>query len=106
MRAERSGGGVGSGQRQSDTGQPGTGGEGSNPNQRLEVTEPSEIGELPDLKRMTAADWAKLPPKMAEKLLESQRGGMSPEFREQITHYFRILNERGRKKNTPSKPKK
>ena len=34
----------------------------------------SKLGELPDLKRMSAEDWAKLPPKVAEQLLKSTRG--------------------------------
>jgi hypothetical protein len=45
---------------------------------------------------MSLGDWAKLPPKVAEELLESQREGLSPEFRKQIHHYFRIIGERGR----------
>ena len=106
MRLERLGGGVGSGQAQADSGQPSGESGGSNPNQREEGAEPIEIGELPDLKSMNASDWAKLPPKVAEKLLESKRGGMSPEFADQITQYLRVLNARGRKKTTPSKPKK
>ena len=54
------------------------------------------LNELPDLKSMSLGDWAKLPPKVAEELLESQREGLSPEFRRQIHHYFRIIGERGR----------
>ena len=51
---------------------------------------------LPDLKKMSLNDWAKLPPKVAEELLESQRESLSPEFRKQIHHYFRIIGERAR----------
>ena len=54
------------------------------------------LADLPDLKSMSLGDWAKLPPKVAEELLESQREGLSPEFRKQIHHYFRIIGERGR----------
>ena len=69
--------------------------------------EAKPLGELPDLKRMKAEDWAKLPPKVAQELLENSRESMSPEFREQISHYFRIIAERARKNNaTPKAPRK
>ena len=61
---------------------------------------------LPDLKTMGLDDWAKLPPKVAAELLESQRENLSPEFRQQINHYFRIIGERARSRDpkTPGKP--
>ena len=65
----------------------------------------SEIGAA-GRQRMSAEDWAKLPPKVAEQLLESQREAMSPEFRQQINNYFRIIGERGRRNATPPAPKK
>jgi hypothetical protein len=69
--------------------------------------EAKPLGELPDLKRMKAEDWAKLPPKVAQELLENSRESMSPEFREQISHYFRIIAERARKNNAaPKAPRK
>ena len=72
------------------------------PSQELvQAGDPPKLGELPDLKRMSAEDWAKLPPKVAEQLLESQREAMSSEIRQQIKHYFRIIAERGRRNATP-----
>ena len=69
--------------------------------------EAKPLGELPDLKRMKAEDWAKLPPKVAQELLENSRESMSPEFREAISHYFRIIAERARKdKAAPKAPRK
>ena len=47
----------------------------------------------------------KLPPKVAKTILENNRVGMSPEFRDAITAYLRAIAERGRKKN-PSPQKK
>ena len=71
------------------------------------VAEAKPLGELPDLKRMKAEDWAKLPPKVAQELLENSRESMSPEFREQISHYFRIIAERARSNNAaPRAPRK
>ena len=75
-------------------------GEGNN---SLEVD--FNLDELPDLKSMSLEDWAKLPPKVAEELLESQREGLSPEFRKQIHHYFRIIGERGRARQAAPKKK-
>ena len=93
------------GQQPVDNGQPGEGGGGNIPPQQLvSAGDPPTLGELPDLKRMSAADWAKLPPKVAEQLLESQREAMSPEFREQINRYFRIIGERGRRNAAPVLP--
>ena len=66
-----------------------------------------DLSQLPDLKSMDLDDWAKLPPKVAEELLESQREGLSPEFRRQIHHYFRIIAERSRNnKAAPPPPEK
>ena len=90
------------GQKPVDNGQPAHGGSGNMPPQELvQAGDPAKLGELPDLKRMSAEDWAKLPPKVAEQLLESQREAMSPEFRQQINNYFRIIGERGRRNATP-----
>ena len=42
--------------------------------------------------------------KVAEELLERQRESLSPEFRKQIHHYFRIIGERARtRKVAPQK---
>ncbi len=76
--------------------------------QAMAAEEPAfDLSQLPDLKNMGLDDWAKLPPKVAEELLESQREGLSPEFRRQIHHYFRIIAERSRaNKTAPAPPQK
>jgi hypothetical protein len=80
------------GQKPVDNGQPAPGGSGNMlPQELVQAGDPPKLGDLPDLKRMSAEDWAKLPPKVAEQLLESQREAMSPEFRQQINNYFRII---------------
>ena len=84
-----------------DTGRPNPEGEGGNPNQRLAVNDPGEIGELPDLKSMTTARWGELPPKVAKKLLENNREDMSPEFRDAIISYLTEVAKRSRKKSAP-----
>ena len=56
------------------------------------------FGELPTLEEMKKADWAKLPPKIARDLLEGSRENVSPEYRQAIEHYFRIIAERAREK--------
>jgi hypothetical protein len=62
------------------------------------------LAELPDFKKMGLDDWAKLKPKEAKELLERQRESLSPEFRKQIYHYFRIIGERARaRQNDPQK---
>ena len=64
---------------------------------------PEVINELPPgIEAIKEEDRPKLPPK---KLLENNREDMSPEFRDAITAYLRIIAERGRKKN-PSPQKK
>ena len=104
MRQERAVG-MGTGQKkQQGSGQPNGGGDTSP--QEMAENQPVDLSKLPDLKNMTKADWAKLPPKVAEKLLENEREAISPEFREQIHRYFLIIGERGRKNSTPAtKPK-
>ena len=98
--------GLSPGQKQMDTGRPNPEGEGGNQNQELSVNDPGEIGELPNLKSMTKVDWGKLPPKVAKKLLENNREGMSPEFREQIMSYLTVVADRSRKKSNSVPQKK
>jgi len=46
---------------------------------------------------VSATDWRpKLPPKTVT-LLENQREMISPEYHEQINHYFRAIGEHARK---------
>ena len=61
--------------------------------------------DLPDLKKMDLEDWAKLPPKVAEELLESQRENLSPEFRKQIHHYFLRIGKLGSARQVAPKKK-
>ena len=42
------------------------------------------------------ADWGKLPPKIARDLLDSQREGVSGEYREMVNLYFRAIANRAR----------
>jgi hypothetical protein len=96
---------MGAGQKkQQGSGQ--SGGGGDTPPQEIAESQPVDLSKLPDLKNMTKADWAKLPPKAAEKLLENEREAISPEFREQINRYFLIIGERGRKNSAPAKKPK
>ena len=46
---------------------------------------------------MKKADWAKLPPKLANDLLEGSREKISPEYRRAIETYFRLLAEQAQK---------
>ena len=64
-----------------------------------------DLNELPDLKSMRLEDWAKLPPKVAEELLESQRENLSPEFRKQIHHYFLRIGKLGSARQVAPKKK-
>ena len=58
-----------------------------------------------DLKSMSLEDWGKLPPKVAEELLESQRENLSPEFRKQIHHYFLRIGKLGSARQVAPKKK-
>ena len=84
------------GQKPEGDGSPQGAGQGEGPQGNPPPDADFNLSELPDLKKMSLNDWAKLPPKVAEELLESQRESLSPEFRKQIHHYFRIIGERGR----------
>lgn len=57
-----------------------------------------EPGELPIIQAMKRADWAKLPPKLAQGLMEAQREGTAAEYRTMVETYFRVLAERGKQK--------
>ena len=58
-----------------------------------------------DLKSMSLEDWGKLPTKVAEELLESQRENLSPEFRKQIHHYFLRIGKLGSARQVAPKKK-
>ena len=75
-------------------------GQGNNPSEMA-----FNLDDLPDLKSMSLEDWAKLPPKVAEELLESQRENLSPEFRKQIHHYFLRIGKLGSARQVAPKKK-
>jgi hypothetical protein len=47
---------------------------------------------------MKNVDWAKLPPKLAQGLLEAQREGTAAEYRSMVETYFRVIAEKAREK--------
>ena len=57
--------------------------------------EAATFGALPPINEMKQADWAKLPPKLANDLLEGSREKVSPQYRQAIETYFRLLAEEG-----------
>ena len=56
------------------------------------------VGALPQLRRLAGADWGKLPPKVAQGLLEAQRADVNGEYRNQVETYFRAIAEMAREK--------
>ncbi len=56
----------------------------------------AENGNLPDVEAMWTGEWGKLPPKMAEGLLEARRENLSGEYRTMVETYFKVLAERAR----------
>lgn len=54
-------------------------------------------GALPDAKGMKAGDWGKLPKQMAEQLSRGQGEAVAPEYRDQVSVYYRALAERAKK---------
>jgi hypothetical protein len=60
-------------------------------------------GEMPlaeplSLEKWDEKDWARLPKKLAHDLLEGSRENVSPEYREAVETYFRVIAERARMK--------
>lgn len=49
---------------------------------------------LPPIGEMKSTDWAKLPPKVAQDLMEGRREKISPEYRAAIETYFRLIAEK------------
>jgi len=45
-----------------------------------------------------AADWAKLPKKLARDLMSAQRENLSGEYREMIEAYYRVIAEKAKQK--------
>ncbi len=65
------------------------------------VGENQPVNNLPPLPGIKPEDWAKLPRKVAEGLIEAQRENISAEYRGQIEAYFRIIAERARNNKKP-----
>ena len=59
------------------------------------------VNNLPPLPGIKPEDWAKLPRKVAEGLIEAQRENFSAEYRGQIEAYFRLIAERARNNKKP-----
>lgn len=57
-----------------------------------------DVGDLPENIRRLRGDWGKLPPKLARDLMESQREGVSGEYREMVELYFRAVADKAREK--------
>ncbi|MEW6306398.1 MAG: hypothetical protein AB1705_23275, partial [Verrucomicrobiota bacterium] len=58
---------------------------------------PGANGVLPPhLANLRMGDWGKLPPKVAEGLLEVRRESLPGEYRAMVETYFRVIAERGR----------
>jgi hypothetical protein len=54
-------------------------------------------GALPDAKMLKAGDWGKLPKQMAEQLTRGQGDTVAPEYRDQVSVYYRALAEKAKK---------
>jgi hypothetical protein len=61
-----------------------------------------DAGQLPEgavpNALLKAGEWGKLPPRLARDLMESQREGVSGEYRHMVETYFRVIAERARDK--------
>jgi hypothetical protein len=56
-----------------------------------------EFAALPALGELRDADWAKLPPKLAQDLRDAQQNGVSGDYRAVVEAYFKAVAERARK---------
>ncbi|MEQ1859819.1 MAG: DUF4175 family protein [Chthoniobacteraceae bacterium] len=54
-------------------------------------------GALPDAAALKAGEWGKLPKQMAEQLTRGQGEAVAPEYREQVSVYYRALAEKAKK---------
>ena len=52
---------------------------------------------MPALGELRDADWAKLPPKLAQDLRDAQQNGVAGDYRTVVEAYFKVLAERARK---------
>ncbi len=55
-------------------------------------------GVLPEVRALRTGDWGKLPPKVAEGLMEARRENMPGEYRSMVETYFRVIAEKAREK--------
>ncbi|MEQ2005720.1 MAG: hypothetical protein ABMA26_02890, partial [Limisphaerales bacterium] len=56
-----------------------------------------EFAALPELGELRDANWAKLPPKLAQDLRDAQANGVSGDYRTMVDAYFKALADRARK---------
>lgn len=54
-------------------------------------------GTLPNAAGLKAGDWGKLPKQMAEQLTRGQGEAVAPEYRDQVSVYYRALAEKAKK---------
>ena len=57
----------------------------------------ANFAPLPELGTVRDADWAKLPPKLAQDLREAQQNGVSGDYRVLVDAYFKAVAEKARK---------
>lgn len=74
-----------------DSESPGDGMQGA-----FKAAKAGDNSNLPDVEAMWTGEWGKLPPKMAEGLLEARRENLSGEYRTMVETYFKVLAERAR----------
>lgn len=63
----------------------------------LAQTDGKAHGALPDAAGLKVGDWGKLPKQMAEQLTRGQGEAVAPEYREQVSVYYRALAEKAKK---------
>lgn len=56
-----------------------------------------DFGALPELGELRDANWAKLPPKLAQDLRDAQANGVSGDYRVLVDAYFKALAEKARR---------
>jgi len=56
-----------------------------------------EFAALPALGELRDADWAKLPPKLAQELRDAQQNGVAGDYRSVVEAYFKALADKARK---------
>lgn len=54
-------------------------------------------GALPIAQTKRTLEWGKLPKQVAEQLSQGQRESVSPEYRNQVETYYRVIAERAKK---------